>query len=109
MNDKILEWFANGETGISSKAMARAIAGLKRDTTWSAWGDHPSDPSDFNRCVKFLKAVPEARQHLNKVATLSKVWETLVQHWDELEKLLEEELPNNRCPKLYDRMKELGC
>lgn len=104
MKDKILEWFANGETGSSSETMACAIAGISRSRK-----SHPYDPADFNRCVKFLAAVPEARQHMDKVAAISDVWAILVEHWDELEGLLDEELPQGTAPKLYDRMKELGC
>lgn len=109
MKDKVLEWFVQGETGISSEAMARAVCGMARDREWSAWGDHPSDPDDFKRCVKFLGAVPEARQHMDKVAKLSKVWKRLVEHWDELESLFREEYPTKSAPRLYERMKQLGC
>lgn len=109
MKDKILEWFANGETGISSKAMARAIAGIKPDKERDCSGDHPRDPADFKRCVKLLEAVPEARQHMNEVAKLSDVWALLVEHWVELEELFYEEWPTGRAPKLYERMKQLGC
>lgn len=106
MEKKVLEWFVNGETGVSSEAMAAAVCGIRQK---SPWPGHPSDPSDFNRCVKFLKAVPEARQHFDKVAEMSKVWAALVEHWDELEKMLAAEWPTGSAPKMYERMKALGC
>jgi len=109
MKDKILEWFANGERGISSEAMACAVSDMKPNESWARFGNHPSDPDDFKRCVKFLEAVPEARQHMNKVAALSKVWARLVEHRDELEALFREEYPTKSTPKLYERMKKLCC
>jgi hypothetical protein len=116
MKDKILDWFAHGERGISSEAMACAVADIKPIEKWVKYGNHPLDPDDFKRCVKFLDAVPEARQHMNKVAALSNVWARLIEHWDELEALFREEYQTNsaprlykRMPRLYERMKNLGC
>lgn len=79
MKDKILEWFANGRVGASSKAMACAVADLPNDKS------HPHDPDDLSRCLKFLAAVPEARQHLNKVAALSDYWAALICNFAEIE------------------------
>lgn len=109
MKDKILEWFATGERGISSEAMACAVADIKPNDLHARFGNHPSDPDDFERCVKFLAAVPEARLHMGKVAKLSTVWARMVEHWEELEALFTEEYPTNSAPKLYERMKQLGC
>lgn len=109
MKDDVLKWFVQGETGVSSKALAAAVCDLAPDETWAKFGNHPADPDDFKRCVKFLDAVPEARQHLHKVAALSDVWARLVEHWDELEALFREEWPTKSVPKLYERMKQLGC
>lgn len=43
------------------------------------------------------------------VALLSPVWREIMISWDSLVALYLEELPTGRCPKLYARMKELGC
>ena len=109
MKDEVLKWFVQGETGISSEALASAVCDIEPDKTWAKFGNHPGDPDDFKRCVKFLDAVPEARQHMGKVAKLSKVWARLVEHWDELESLFREEYPTKSAPRLYERMKQLGC
>ena len=53
MKEKILNWFATGEVSASSKAMASCIAGV------NGGNSHPYDPSDLNRCLLFLEAVPE--------------------------------------------------
>lgn len=115
MRDEILIWFATGERGISSEAMACAIAGLPIEKKW-ANRNHPSDPSDFNRCLKFLAAVPEAKQHLNKVAALSKTWANLICRWEEVENCFIDEVGIDWCKgkgirakKTYDLMKNIGC
>lgn len=109
MNQQILNWFAHGETGVSSEAMACVIAGIKPNSRWGAFGNHPSDPDDLKRCIRFLDAVPDARLHMDKVAKISKVWANLVKNWDELEAMFKEEFPTGQAPKTYQRMKELGC
>jgi len=110
MKDKVLNWFAQGEIGVSSKTMACTVIGMTLDDTWSAYENHPSDPDDFRRCLLFLEAVPEARSHFNKISKLSPVWERLVDSWDVLESLLKEEMSKgNKAPKTYEMMKNLGC
>lgn len=79
MKDKILEWFATGRVGASSKAMACAVAGMPNDKS------HPHDPDDLNRCLMFLKAVPEARQHFDKVAALNEYWKVLIDNFADIE------------------------
>ena len=107
MRDKILTWFVNGATGASSKAMAGCIAGIEHDNM-----SYSLDPGDFNRCLLFLAAVPEAREHLNEVATISPVWGRLVARWDEIEKTFLDEVGLDWCngfsaPKTYKLMQEI--
>jgi hypothetical protein len=101
---KITGWFCTGEVGASSKAMAACIGGAEGGTS------HPFDPDDLRRCVLFLQAVPEARQHMPKVRELSAQWAKLVDNWDELEKTLLEEIKNGSmwAGKTWDKMKALG-
>jgi hypothetical protein len=37
------------------------------------------------------------------------VWKNIIDNWSELTRLYLEELPTGRAPKLYERMKALGC
>ena len=73
MKDKILNWFGAGQVGASSKAMALAAAGMPNDKS------HPYDPDDLNRCLLLLEAVPEIRQHMDKVAAIVRA--TLANCW----------------------------
>ncbi len=79
---KIAEWALTGETGSSSEFMAAYLAGFNPSHRGFS---HPSDGGDFNRCVGLLKAVPELREHLPKIAAVNPYWKSLVKHWDEIE------------------------
>ena len=108
MKDKLLEWFATGRVGASSKAMACAAAGLPGDKS------HPYDPDDFNRCLLLLEAVPEIRDCMDNVAGISGTWAKLVNRWDEVEQCFLDEVGLNwskarSAPKTYELMKEIGC
>jgi len=110
MKNKIIEWFALGERGMSSEAMAAAASGV------NGRARHPSDPADFNRCLLLLIAVPEVREKFDKIAALSDTWNTLIEHWDEVEECFINEVGLNwskgrklHASKTYDLMKSLGC
>lgn len=107
LENKILNWFATGSTGESSKAMAFAAAGIQATNK-----SHPSDPSDFNRCLMLIKVAPEIKLQMNKVALLSDSWEKLVLHWPDLEQCFIEEAglnwtKNSKAPKTYKMMKAI--
>jgi len=77
-------------------------------------GSHPYDPSDFNRCLLLLDAVPEIRRHMDKVAEISDAWARLVERWDEVEQCFIDEVGFNwtngrRASRTYRLMKEIGC
>lgn len=80
---KVLEWMANGHTGISSTAMAFCSVDVEppRKAT-------PRDPSDFIRCLMLVRKVPEVREHFSKIAQMSPEWRAFIGNWDRLEKLL---------------------
>lgn len=108
MKEKILNWFGTGRVGASSKAMALAVLDIKND------GSHPYDPDDFNRCLLLLEAVPEIRQHMDKISAINKTWSKLVSRWGEVESCFLDEVglnwrKANRAPKTYALMKDIGC
>jgi hypothetical protein len=107
------DWLESGERGISSETIVLALTGvpiLKRN-----WGSgFPSDPSDFRRCERLLRAVPEARKHLHLLAQRGPIWAMLVDEWDDLVALGDSEVPgifdswaHGSAPKLYARMREI--
>jgi len=112
MKDKILNWFATGQVGISSKSMACAVIGLPQDPIWGA--GHPLDPDDLNRCLLLLEQIPEIRNCFSEIAKLSDTWSALIARWDEVEKCFIDEVGLNWChghkaSKTYNLMKEMGC
>ena len=107
MEKKILEWFATGNTGVSSKAMAFAAVGI---TNKQSFGNStPSDPSDFNRCLKLVEQVPEIKHHFDKIAKLSDKWAVLISKWEIIEKSFLDEVgfdwcKGDRAPNTYKLM-----
>jgi hypothetical protein len=96
-------WWEGPDTGASSKALWRVLRGLDRPGEARAY---PHDADDFGRCQRLLKAIPGWRERIGEMA-LAPGWGKLVEHWDELEKLYDEEFPGV-CTKLYAKLKELG-
>jgi hypothetical protein len=98
------KWLAGPDTGTSSQALWRVMMNAELP-------EHvpvvPHDADDFGRAQRLLMAIPGWRARIGEMYESPK-WEPLVEHWDELEKLYNEEWPTGLCPKLYARMKELG-
>ena len=105
MKDKVLKWLLNGRVGLSSKAMAAHLCGFPCE------GDYPIDPDDFNRCVMFLDAVPEARALLPKMAEVNRYWAAFVARWSEIEAAFRDEQIRPgvfySAPKTYKLMTEI--
>ena len=103
---KVMQWFASGETGMSSTCIASTICGLETRYTYT-----PSDPDDFKRCLLLLKAVPELRSYLHLMRSVSVEWDTLMNHWDDIEACFMSEVPEwldghsmKSAPKTYALM-----
>jgi hypothetical protein len=96
-------WLAMGERGISSETIVGHLTGVH----FARHQGEPLDPSDFRRCEMLLRAVPLARLEFAAMKTASPVWARLVDAWDELVVLLDEESHLGHAPRLYQRMKEL--
>jgi hypothetical protein len=103
------EWLNTGERGTSSETIFEVMAdhalGMKN------WGwSTPQDPSDFYRCYTLLQLFPEWKSELHKVADKHPNWKPIIDNWDELCYLLEEELQraDGKAPKLYRRLTELN-
>lgn len=111
MNKKILDWLANGETGISSRAIAYKMLGVRSTKEWDS---HPKDPDDFRRCLLLVDRVPGIRKKIGKMRRVSRFWRELIDHWDDIEKCFKIEVPNysgnclgSRAPMTYDLMQKI--
>lgn len=81
MCERMSSWLLSDDVGASSSAMASVTLGEVNERSY------PHDLSDFNRCLKLIKAVPEVRDSFDLIAKLSPTWEKLIKNWDELEEL----------------------
>lgn len=102
-------WLVNGERGMSSETMFYYFTGRRigrYETT-------PSDPDDFKRCYKLLQAVPQWKNELEKLRKGGDVWSKLVDNWDKLTEMYEqnvrEDWKNYKKIGMYEFMKSLGC
>jgi hypothetical protein len=107
-------WAENGEQGMSSKTMFNHLSkSLNLRRLKNDYPCTPSDPDDFKRCYKLLQAVPQWKARLNELKTISPVWEKLVDNWDKLTSMYEqnvkEDWKNYEQIGMYQFMKELGC
>lgn len=103
---KANEWLATGERGTSSETIFEVITG-KKITKYGK--SHPYDPDDFRRCYLLLKAVPEWKNKLHLLKSESKTWANLVDNWDKLTEMLEEQLKTKKANGMYEFMENLGC
>jgi hypothetical protein len=96
-------WLQNGERGISSETMYHVLSGGKPGPR----ACHPWDPSDFRRCYLLLKTVPEWKEKLHLLKPLSESWANLVDNWDKLTEMLEEQMKTKRANGMYEFMQTL--
>lgn len=101
------EWLANGETGLSSLSMCSVLMGAEPKRL-----HYPLDPSDFDRCIKFLRLLNPAQEMalMVKLAKMDKHWNVILNNLPELKKLYYEECVGNywNAPKLYKLMQQIG-
>lgn len=108
-SEALVNWLACGQRGISSDAIVQHLTGIQA-ARWA--GSHPHDPSDLGRCRLLLEQVPELAPRIGETAVVSPAWRVLVEHWDDLCSLMDEEAPQWRdqrgnAPRTYSRMREL--
>lgn len=104
----ILHWLCTGEKGVSSETMALILLGANVEQVKSRWlFNHPEDPDDFRRCHLFLESVPGAREQLHKLKPISDTWARLVDNWDRLTELYEEEKHQDQAPKLFAMLQDI--
>ncbi len=102
-------WLDKGERGISSETMFSILAEEFHPLRGIDTFCHPLDPDDFRRCYLLLKMLPEWKNALYKMKSVSPVWEKLVDNWEKLEEMLEEMMKTNKDNGMYKFMKSLGC
>ncbi len=97
-------WLTEGERGMSSEAMFEKLSGMRL----KGYKNHPCDPDDFKRCYKLLQVIPEWKNELHQLKSLSPVWEKLVDNWDKLTEYYEDMLVVKKANGMFEFMGELG-
>ena len=96
---RMIEWIATCNTGVSSKTMWCALMGVKRKINLSA----PRDNGDFRRCYDMVEYGHITLDDLQIVKKQYPWFAPFVDNWKELSILFEEELDK----RLYIRIRQL--
>jgi hypothetical protein len=113
ISEQAIAWLASGERGTSANTIFTHLSGIDAVGKWG--GSHPHDPDDFRRCRLLMNQVPDFHARIGELRKISPVWDRLVSNWADLCYQMDREFPTWReggrgsCPKMYERMKELGC
>lgn len=98
----VVDWLENGERGLSSEAMCQAMHGhpLGKKRT-----DHPRDPDDLSRCIKFLDAT-QSHDEMEAMRAVSPEWNRLVDAWGDITASFHGERPTGSAPLTYALMRD---
>lgn len=90
MQQEIISWFGSGDTGLSSETIA--IAGTGAGAPERGWS-YPHDPSDFSRCARLLRQIPELRKPaFDRLRNEGgEVWRALIDRWDDIHETMKNE------------------
>ena len=106
----LVRWLAGGELGVSSNTIVQYLTCLPALGGFNS--NHPNDPADLAGCRKLLEAVPWLQTEFPRMASRSDVWARLVDNWDDLCRMMDNEAPEWRkptgcAPVTYARMREI--
>ena len=110
---KIAEWALSGDTGISSKNLARQALGLPIENVGRFYVSPPADPLDLGRCLRLIAIVPAVRQCVDELAAVNENWAKAAKVWDEISESMAREVgidwsKGKSAPITYGKMKEAG-
>jgi hypothetical protein len=106
----VIAWLANGRRGVSSNTIFTVLTGV--DALAGSQASHPHDPSDLDRCLCLLDAVPRLHLEIHKMAHVSPEWAALVARWADITKSHIEEVglgwtKAKTAPKTYALMRSI--
>ena len=102
------EWVE--DSGLSAGTMFRLFAGKHNNNTHvNGFGEVPTSVTSFVRCHVLIETFPEWKSRLGELSAKYPHWKPYVDHWGELETILERESkrPDSQCPDLYERLQDL--
>lgn len=107
---KIGQWLVDGDTGLSSKALCSFFLTASNGGECASRLQAPSDPSDFNRCMKFLECLDKNNRWplISAIGGVTEGWEKVKEGWMFLVELYEIEKNQSTAPRLFAMMKQIG-
>lgn len=106
-----IEWLACGHRGLSSNTLFTFLTGVSAEKE-NDGHNYPHDPDDLSRCRRLLETCPDLVSCLPRVAAAGPEWRVLIQRWDEVCGLMDQEAPRWRegqgdCPRTYALMRSI--
>lgn len=116
VHERACRWIVGEDTGVSSCAIWAVMMGVHENLRSRST---PSDPSDFGRCFRLLKLIPEWEDSLSKMKVIDydctingvlypKVWSSFVDNYYKMKRLYIKEATLGHAPELYKFMRSLG-
>lgn len=116
ITDRACRWIVGDDTGISSCAIWAVMMGVHENCSDRS---PPSDPSDFGRCFRLLKLIPEWEDSLQRMKLIDfdrtingvkypQVWSSFVDNYYKMKRLYIKESNLGHAPELYKFMQSLG-
>jgi len=90
-------WLCSDDTGLSSRFMAAVLSGAPLPEN-----RYPGDCWDFGRCVRLLRAAPELRGNLGRMANQGPVWAKILSQWEGLEAMYDNKNYQGICSILQE-------
>lgn len=89
LNKSGVRGYYSGGPGASASSIYATLRGAGRieDPAGFCSNNHPNDSDDFGRCVELLNLVPEWRDRMGEMRSVSLQWSRLSTKWSELENL----------------------
>ncbi len=115
LGNEAIRWLAIGQHGMSACSIFWKTTGFKPHLILlveDPRGRYPVDPDDLGRCRLLLEQVLYVREHFQIMQHFGPIWEALVEHWDALCAMMDDEAPEWRegkgsAPETYGLMKEI--
>ena len=85
---KVIEWLAADDSGMSSKALAFEFLGTSSGDSHST----PLDLADLGRCLRLIDKVPAVRACVDSLATKFASWAKMAPAWDMLAETMKDEV-----------------
>lgn len=104
--ESVTNWLLNGHRGASSEALCKHFFEVPVEANVYCY---PLDPSDLNRCLKFLDAAFGTRNpvQINSVRSLGPVWSAYVDRWVEIITVFGKEVQTGVAMETYDLMQKI--